>query len=183
MNFVAPSNELFEKAILHLKKEISSLRIGRATPSLVEDITVDAYGTKQGLRAVASITVQDAKTLLIEPWDKSVIGDIDTALRNSDLGINPVNDGKLIRLPLPELTHDRRQELIKVLHTKLEDARIAVRKVREDIRKQIEAAEKAKEISEDERFTQSDELETLVRENNDKIKAIGADKEKEITTV
>lgn len=183
MNFVPESKMQFDKAIDHLKQELTALRTGRATPAIVEDIMVEAYGTKQGLKAVASITVQDAKTLVVEPWDKSVLADVEAGIRNSDLGINPVNDGKLIRLPLPELTQDRRQELIKVLHKKLEEARIAVRKVREDVRKQVETAEKDKEISEDEKFTQFDELEKLVKEYNDKIKTIGEEKEKDITTV
>lgn len=183
MNFVPESKIDFDKTIDHLKQELTALRTGRATPAIVEDIMVEAYGSKQQLKAVASITVQDAKTLVVEPWDKSVLADVENGIRNSDLGINPVNDGKLIRLPLPELTQDRRQELIKVLHKKLEEARIALRKVREDVRKQIETAEKNKEISEDEKFTQFDELEKLVKEYNDKIKTIGEEKEKDITTV
>ena len=173
----------FDKAVDHLKHELTALRIGRATPAIVEDITVLAYGTKQQLKAVASITVQDAKTLIVEPWDKSILADVENGLRKSDLGINPINDGKLIRLPLPELTQERRQELIKVLHSKLEEARIAVRKTREEVRRQVETAEKNKEISEDEKFTQFDALEAMVKDYNEMIKMIGAEKEKDITTV
>jgi len=175
--------EQFEKSIDHLKQEITSLRTGRATPAIVEDIMVEAYDTKQGLKSLASISVVDAKTLAVDPWDKSLLQVIEVALRNSDLGINPVNDGKLIRLPLPDLTTERRQELIKVLHTKLEQARIAVRKIREDVRSEIDKKEKAKEISEDEKFTYQDELEELVKVCNGKIKVIGEEKEKEIQTV
>lgn len=173
----------FEKTIEHLRQEVSSLRTGRATPALVEDIPIEAYGTKQPLKAVASISVADAKTLVVDPWDKSLTQTVEAGIRASDLGINPVNDGKLIRLPLPELTADRRQELVKVLHSKLEQARIAVRKIREDIRSKIEKAEKAKEMSEDERFALQDALEKMVKEYNEQIKTIGEDKEKEITTV
>lgn len=183
MNLVSSQNELFEKSIEHLKKELTSLRIGRATPALVEDIKVVAYGMSQQIKAIASISATDAKTLTIEPWDKTVLGDIESSIRNSDLGINPVNDGKLLRLVLPDLTKDRRQDLIKVLHKKLEEARISVRKVREDIKKQIDNAEKNKEISEDERFTQIDQLDTIVKECNEKVKQIGEEKEKEINTV
>jgi ribosome recycling factor len=177
------SREQIEKTIEHLKSEISSLRTGRATPALIEDIIVLAYGTKQAVKAVASISVEDAKTLVVEPWDKSVIQDIEIGLRNSDIGISPVNDGKKIRLPLPELTQDRRQELVKVLHKKLEEARIAIRKIREDIRGKIEKAEKAKEISEDDRYTLQEDLDKIVKEFNEQIKKIGDDKEKEVMTV
>jgi len=173
----------FDKVIEHLKNDITSLRTGRATPALVEDIVVDAYGSKQPLKTLASINVQDAKTLAIDPWDKSVIQAIDTAIRNSQLGINPVNDGKLIRLPLPDLTKDRREELIKVLHQKLETARISIRKVREEIRDDIDKREKNKEMSEDEKYNLQDELERWVKEHNEKIRMIGEEKEKEITTV
>ena len=180
---IGQHREHFEKTIEHLKSEISTLRTGRATPALVEDVTVEAYGVKQPLKAVASISVADAKTLTIDPWDKGLIQAVELAIGNSQLGINPVNDGKLIRLPLPELTQDRRQELIKVLHTKLEQARIAVRKIREDVRKEIDKAEKDKEIGEDEKYTLQDELEKLVKEYNDRMKEMGENKEKEIVTV
>jgi len=183
MNIVKSSQESFDKGIEFLKQDISSLRTGRATPALVEDITVEAYGTKQPLKAVASISVADAKTINVDPWDKSLSQAIENAIRNSDVGINPVNDGKLIRLPLPELNAERRQELIKVLHKKLEQARVSLRKIREDVRNEIDKAEKAKTISEDEKFNEQDDLEKLVKEYNDRVKEIGDEKEKEITTI
>lgn len=173
----------FDKVIDHVKHDIASLRTGRATPAIVEDIQIEAYGMRQPVKALASISVLDAKTLSIEPWDKSVIQALDKGLRESNLGINPVNDGKMIRLPLPELSHDRRQELIKVLHQKLEAARISLRKVREDVRDAIEKAEKDKQISEDDKFKMQDAVEKMIKEYNDKIKAIGEEKEVEITTI
>lgn len=173
----------FDKAIEHFKQDISSLRTGRATPAIVEDIPVEAYGTRQPLKSVASISVADAKTLNIDPWDKSLMQAVETGLRNSPLGINPVNDGKLIRLPLPELTAERRADLIKVLHQKSEAIRIVIRKTREDARAEIEKKEAAKEIGEDEKFSMFDEIEKMVKEYNDKVKAIGEEKEKEITTI
>lgn len=175
--------EQFDRCIDHLKGELNSLRTGRAAPALVEDITIEAYGTKQQLKAVASISVQDAKTLAVDPWDKTLMSLVEAAIRASDLGINPVNDGKLIRLPLPELTHDRRQELIRVLHKKLEDCRISIRKIREDLRGLIDKSEKAKEISEDEKFKEQDELEKIVKEYNEKVKRIGDEKEIEIKII
>ena len=183
MTIVEVHKPLFQATLDHLLQDISTLRTGRATPALVEDIVVVAYGSKQPLKAVASISVLDAKTIAIEPWDKSIVKDIEAALHSSPLGISPVNDGKMIRLPLPDLTSDRRQELIKVLHQKLEHARIGVRKVREDARKSIDKAVDAGDISDDEKFKLQDDLETLVKEFNEKIKTIGAEKEVDIQTV
>lgn len=176
-------SEQFEKAIEHLRVEASGLRTGRATPALVEDVMVEAYGTKQQLKALASISVADAKTINVQPWDKSVLADIEAGIRNSSLGFNPVNDGELIRIILPELTSERRAELIKVLHTKLEQARITIRRVREEVRGEIDKAAKNKEIGEDEKYKYQDDLEKIVKEYNEQIKKIGEEKEKEINTV
>ncbi len=183
MSLIDQHQEQFQQVIEHLRKEISNLRTGRATPALVEDIMIEAYGTKQPLKAVASISVQDAKTIAVEPWDKGLVMAVESGIRASQLGISPVNNGKLILLPLPDLTQERRQELIKVLHQKLEVTRIAVRKVREEVKGLIESAEENKEIGEDEKFKQLDDLEKLVKEYNDKIKTVGEEKEKEINTI
>lgn len=183
MNIVQVNKTLFDDAIEFLKRDISGLRTGRATPALVEDIAIEAYGTRQPLKSVASISVADAKTLNIEPWDKSLMQAVETGIRASSLGINPVNDGKLIRLPLPTLTSERRAELIKVLHQKLEAAKISLRKVREEIRDQIEGAEKNKQISEDEKFKYQDDLEKMVKDYNDAVRKVGEEKETEITTI
>lgn len=183
MTMTDQHNEQFNKVVDFFKHEISGLRTGRATPALVEDILIEAYGTKQPLKAVASITVADAKTINVQPWDKSILQSIEAGLRNSGIGLSPVNDGQLIRLILPELTQERRTELIKVLSQKLENARIAVRKIREDVRDEIDKSEKAKEIGEDEKYKLQDGLEKVVKEYNEKIKQIGEEKEKEINTV
>lgn len=183
MNIAKSSVESFEKSLDFLKQDISSLRTGRATPAIVEDVFVEAYGTKQSLKSVASISVADAKTINVDPWDKGLMQAVETAIRNSDLGISPVNDGKLIRISLPDLSTERRQELIKVLHKKLEQARIAMRKIREDVRDEIDKQEKNNDISEDEKYAEQDELEKVVKDYNDRVKEIGEDKEKEITTV
>lgn len=173
----------FDKAIDYFKQDISSLRTGRATPAIVEDIPVEAYGSRQPLKAVASISVADAKTLNIDPWDKGLMQAVETALRNSPLGISPVNDGKLIRLPLPELTAERRADLIKVLHQKSEAARIALRKIREEARGEVEMLAEEKSIGEDEKFKLFDEIEKMIKDYNEKVKMIGEDKEKEINTI
>ena len=173
----------FTAVIDFLKNDITQLRTGRASVAMVEDIAVEAYGSRQPLKATASITVSDAKTLAIEPWDKGLLQAVEKGIRDSGIGVNPVNDGRLIRVTLPELTSERRAELVKVLHQKLEHARISIRKVREDVRELILGEEKDKSISEDDKFRLQDELEKMVKEFNDEIKKIGESKEKEITTV
>lgn len=183
MNYILIYKEEFSKAIEYLKNDISSLRTGRATPALVEDISIEAYGTRQPLKHVAAISVADAKTLNVVPWDKTVMKAVEDGIRMSQLGINPVNDGKVIRLSLPELNVERRQELIKVLHQKLENGRIAIRKVREEVKNTVEQAEKDKEIGEDEKFKQLEELDKMIKDYNDKIKEIGEKKETEINTI
>lgn len=175
--------EQFTAVIDFLKSDIATLRTGRASAAMLESITVEAYGSRQGIKAVASVSIADAKTIVLEPWDKSLMGAIEKGVRDSGLGINPINDGKVIRLILPDLTSERRQELVKVLHQKLEQARISLRKVREEVREVILQEEKKKSISEDEKFRFQDDLEKMVREFNDEIKKIGEAKEKDITTV
>ncbi len=183
MSIIDSYKEQFSKTIEFLKQDISGLRTGRASASIVEDVMVEAYGSFQPLKAVASISIADAKTINVEPWDKSLMQAVETGIRNSDVGINPVNDGKLIRLPLPDLTAERRQELIKVLHKKLEEARIAIRKIREEVRQSIDKAEKAKEMGEDEKFSLQEKLEEIVKDYNEQVKDIGEKKEKEIATI
>jgi len=173
----------FVQAIDHLKSEVSQLRTGRASTAMVEGITVEAYGSRQPVKAVGTIMVADPKTLTIEPWDKSLLQALEKGIRDSGIGINPVNDGKLIRLSLPDLTSERRQELVKVLNQKLEQGKISIRKVREEVREMIAMEEKDKSISEDEKFRLQEELEKMVKGYNDELEKIGEGKEKEIMTV
>jgi len=173
----------FIKIIEFLKTDITGLRTGRASAAMVENVMVEAYGTRQPLKATASISIADPKTLVLDPWDKSLLGAVEKGVRDSGLGINPVNDGRVIRLNLPELTVERRQELIKILHQKLEQARISVRKVREEARDLITSEEKDGNISEDDIFRVFEDLEKIVKEYNDKIKEIGEKKEGEINTI
>lgn len=173
----------FNQVVEFLKKDIASLRTGRANTAIVEDLPVFAYGVRQPMKAVGSINVPDAKTVSIEPWDKSLLAEIEKAVRESNLGINPVNNGGQIILAMPELTSERRQELIKVLHQKLEQARISIRKIREEARDKIVRAESDKEISEDEKYRWQEDLDKLVKEYNEKIKEMGDKKEKEINIV
>lgn len=173
----------FDKVIEFLKKDIVGLRTGRANVAMVEDISIEAYGTYQALKALASISVADAKTLNIEPWDKTVLGHIEKGIRDSGIGVSPVNDGRLIRVILPDLTTDRRRELTKVLHEKLENARVSLRKVRQEVREMVEMEEDNKSISEDEKFKLFEDLEKTVKDFNDQIKEVGEKKEAEINTI
>ena len=173
----------FDKAIEFLKTDISGLRTGRANTALVESVMVEAYGTRQQLKAVASVSVADSKTLNIEPWDKSLLSAVEKGIRDSGIGVNPVNDGRLIRVTLPELTVERRAELVKVLHQKLENARIAIKKIREEVKNMIVEEEKNKGISEDERYHLQEQLDEMVKKYNEDVKAVGENKETEITNV
>lgn len=173
----------FDSAIAFFKEDISGLRTGRTSAAIVEDIMVEAYGTHQTLKSLASINIPDAKTVNIEPWDKSVLSAVEKAIRDSGIGLNPVNTGSQIRLSLPELTSERRQELIKVLHQKEEGARIAIRKVREDVKEMVKAAEADNEVTEDEKYRLQEDLERVVKEYNDKVKEIVVKKEAEINTI
>lgn len=173
----------FTQAIEFLKTDVSQLRTGRATAAMLDSITVEAYGSYQPLKATGTINVADAKTITIEPWDKGMLQAIEKGVRDSGLGINPVNDGKLIRLTLPELTSERRVELLKILNQKLEAGRISVRKVREEAREMILSEEKEKNITEDQKFKLFEDLEKMVKDFNDQIKKVGDQKEEEITKV
>lgn len=174
---------LFDKALDHLKGELTSIRTGRANASMVEGLKVEAYGSEQELKNLANVSVPDSQTVQIEPWDEGVVKMIEKAILDSDLGISPNTAGKIIRLAVPALTEDTRKDLVKVIGKRVEEARISVRNVREDVKKEIEQMEKDKDISEDERYKMQEELDKLVGEMNSKIEELGKDKEAQIMTV
>lgn len=180
MSFITEAKPNFEKAIEHLQQELTSVRTGRAHASLVEGLQVEAYGVMQPLKSLAGISTPDAKTLQIEPWDASVVQNIESAIMKSSIGINPNVDGKTIRLVMPMMTEEDRQRLVKVVKEKAEDARIAVRQVREETKKKIE---KQEGVGEDMIRDQVADLEKVVKEYNEKIGAIAAKKETDITTI
>jgi len=173
----------FSHALEHFQKELQSLRTGRASVALVEGIKVEAYGQSMELKAVASITTPDAKTVQIEPWDKTVTKDIEKALVDASLGMQPTVAGTVIRMVMPPMTEEGRKNLTKVLHQKEEQAKIGVRNVREKIKSAITHDEKEKNISEDERHKQLEHLDKVVAEWNAKIEKIAKDKEQEILTI
>lgn len=173
----------FEQALEHFSIEASKIRTGRANPSLVESISVDYYGTRTPLSQIASISIPEARQILIQPWDKNAITLIEAAIRESDIGLNPGTDGQGIRLILPALTEDRRKELVKMLNTKAEEARISIRSTREDVWKALLDGEKQGLVTEDEKFSGKDELQKVVDEYNQKLEVLRKKKEEEILTV
>lgn len=144
-------NDEMNKSIKHFEHELLSIRSGRAHPSIVEDVKVSCYGGESDLplKNLASISTPDARSILIQPWDQGIIPDIEKAIKESDLGITPLNDGNVLRLQLPEMSSDRREELIKLLGKKLEECRVSVRSVRKNYHNFIRDSEKEKTISED----------------------------------
>jgi len=173
----------FEQVVEFFKSELSSLRTGRANAALVEDIPVEAYGSMMNMKGVGSILVPDAKTIIVEPWDKSLTKEIEKAIRNAPIGVNPVVDGTRIRITLPPLTEESRRELVKIVGKKAEEAHIGVRGVREQAKDELTRMEKEKEITEDERFRLQEALETTVKIWNDKIRELAAEKEQEVMTI
>lgn len=173
----------FQKAIDHLKEELAAMRTGRAHPALVEKVMVDAYGTMTPLKGVGSVTIPDAKTISIEPWDANLVKNVEKALVDAQLGMNPTVQGKVIRLVMPAMTEERRKELVKIVKEKSEDTRKAVRAVREKIREKVGEMEKAKQVTEDDRFKAQDELDKMAKEFSAVIEKMIEEKEKEIMTV
>ena len=165
------------------KKDISSLRTGRANPSILDSVLVEAYGAKTPLNGLASISVPEARSIVITPWDKSITKDIERAVVGADLGINPVNEGDKIRLVVPQLTEENRKELVKKLNEKMETSRISLRQVRDDIKELIDAAFKSKSMSEDDKFRFLKELDEEIARQNDELKKLKEKKQEEIMTI
>jgi len=171
------------KVFEHLKSEYSRLQVGRASAALVDALMVDAYGSKQPLKAVASISVPDARTVQIQPWDKSQLAAIEKAIQQSDLNLNPVNDGVFVRLTLPPLTEERRKDLSKVVHRLAEESRISVRNVRQKAHDKVKEMEKNKELTEDQVKSFQKKLQDKVDATNLEIEKMSKSKENDIMTV
>lgn len=172
-----------DNAVTHMKSELNAIRTGRANPALVENIQVDYYGTKTPLLQLASISAPDPRCILIQPWDKNALKDIEKTLQTSSLGINPVNEGNAIRLPIPPLTEERRKDLVKVVNQKTEEAKVSVRNIREEIWRQLKEQKTKGTISEDDMYAQQKKLQELVDGYNKQIKEMGEGKEQEIMTI
>lgn len=158
---VKPFETKMEKSLESLREEFSNIRAGRANPHLLDKLRVDYYGTPSAIQAVANISVPEARIIQIQPWESKMIKEIEKAIINSDLGLTPSNDGKVIRLVFPELTEERRKELVKDVKKKAENARVALRNIRRDANDLIKKAAKASEISEDEQKTIEDEIQKM----------------------
>ena len=172
-----------QKAVEALKQDVTSIRTGRASSALIERITVDYYGTPTPINQVASISVPEARLLVIQPWDRKMLIDIEKAIQKSDLGINPNNDGQVIRLAIPPLNEERRRDMVKTLHKKLDEHKVAVRNVRRDAQDKLRDREKKKEVSEDELKRSTDRLQKLTDRYIDEMDKVGKSKELEILEV
>lgn len=181
--YVQNNQEELNKATEYFKKDISSLRTGRANASVLDNVFVDAYEAKNPLSSVASISVADARCLLIAPWDKSISKNIEKALVEADLGLSIVNEGDKIRATVPMMTEENRRDLVKTLNEKTEKAKVSIRQLRDEIKASIEEAAGAKEFGEDDKFRYIREMEDVIAKKNDEIKEIRDKKEKDIMTI
>lgn len=174
------AEERMQKAVDHLRHELSTLRTGRASTGLFEGIKVDYYGSPTSLHQVANISVPEARLVVIQPWEKKMLNVIEKAIQASDLGLNPLNDGQVIRLPIPAMTDERRKDMVRLVHKITEESRIAVRNVRRDSNEKIKKAEKASEISKDNSADAVDTIQKMTDEYIVKLDELQTHKEKEI---
>jgi ribosome recycling factor len=180
---MAQARTRMEKAVDDFRKELAALRTGRANVALLDHIRVDYHGTPMPVNQLGALSVPEPTLIIISPWDPSAASMIDKAIRTSDLGLNPATDGKIVRVPIPALTEERRKDLVKHLHKVLENHRTAVRNIRRDIKEAVEKLEKEKKISEDEKKRTLEELEKVTHQETKKIEDLSATKEKEIMEV
>jgi len=180
---MAQARTRMEKAVDDFRKELATLRTGRANASILDNIRVDYHGTPMPVNQLGTVTVPEATLLVISPWDPSVVPLIDKAIRTSDLGLNPTTDGKVVRVPMPSPTEERRKEIVKHLHKVLENHRTAVRNIRRDIKEAIDKLEKDKKISQDEQKRSLEELEKVSHAETKKIEDLSAMKEKEVMEI
>jgi ribosome recycling factor len=182
-DIMSDTKKNMDSVVAHLKEELVAIRTGRANAALVDTLIVSYYGSTVPLKQMASVTVPDAASIVIQPWDKQSLGDIELAIRNSSLGLNPVNEGNQIRLVLPPLTEERRLELVKSIHEKAEAAKVALRTVRKDAWENVQKQVKAGDLTEDDRYSYEDDLNKVIEGYNKQIDEVIADKEKEVKTV
>jgi ribosome recycling factor len=172
-----------DRAIEALKRDLNSLRTGRATPSLIENVSVDYYGVPTPLKQIASITVPDARAILVQPWDKQSLREIEKSLMKSEMGFNPSNDGNMITVPIPPLNQERRQDMVRLLKRKLEDGKVSVRNVRREGLENLRKLERDKAVSQDEGRRAQDQLQKMTDGHTKVIDQVGVSKEAEILQV
>ena len=172
-----------EKAVDDFRKELASVRTGRANAAILDHVRVDYHGTPMPVNQLGNVTVPDASMLMITPWDPSAVPLIDKAIRSSDLGLNPTTDGKVVRVPIPAPTEERRKELVKHIHKALENHRTAIRNIRRDVKEAIDKLEKEKKISQDEQKRSLEELDKVSQAETKKVEDLCSSKEKEVMEI
>ena len=172
-----------EKNLNHFKEELSSFCVGRAAPMVVENILVEYFGVPTPLKQISNISIPDPKTIAIQPWEKGQLKEVEKAIVDAQTGMTPVNDGAVIRLNVPQPTEEGRRDLVKKLHSKLEEARIEVRKFRDDLWKEVKDLEKSGDLTEDDKFDLKDEIQKIVDEANGELKKRAEEKEEEVMKV
>lgn len=172
-----------EKAVDAMRREFTAVRTGKATPALLDTVRVDAYGSKMPLSQVATVSAPEARMLVVQPWDKGLMKAIEKAIQESELGLNPANDGNIIRVPVPALNEERRRDMVKLLHKLAEEGRVAIRHARQEANKDIKKKQAAHEISEDDAHRQTDQVQKLTDEYIAKIDQLLKSKEHEVMEV
>jgi ribosome recycling factor len=172
-----------EKALEALRRDFSGVRTGKASPALLDTVRVDAYGSPTPLNQVASVSAPEARLLVVQPWDRGLMPAVEKAIRESDLGLNPSNDGKVIRVPIPALTEERRKEYVRLLHKMAEEGRVVVRHARKEANDRIKARQKGGDLSEDEARREQDEVQKLTDSYIDRIEELLKHKEAEVMEV
>jgi ribosome recycling factor len=181
--FLSELKSKSEKSLEALRKEMGRVRTGRASLAILDGVRVNYYGAPTPLAQVASLSVPDARTILIQPWDSKVLGEIEKAIQKSDLGLTPLNDGKVVRINIPPLTEERRKELVKVIKRMEEECKVALRNLRREANEQLKTAKKDKQISEDDQFKSQDEVQKLIDKLIQKAEEIVKAKEKEVLEI
>ena len=181
--FIADGNRRMDQAVEHLRRDLTGIRTGRASPALIENLNIDYYGQPTPLKQIAGISAPEARLLLIQPWDKEALPDIEKAIVASDLSITPSNDGNVIHLPIPQLSEDRRRDLVRIVKQKTEDARVAVRNIRRDVHDDLRELVNEKEVSEDEFHRSEETLQKTTDSHVEAIDKLGQQKEAEVMQV
>ena len=180
---LAQAKTRMEKAVEDFRKDLASIRTGRANVGLLDQVRVDYHGTPMAINQLGTMSVPDPAMIVISPWDPTAVAMIDKAIRTADLGLNPTNDGKVVRVPIPPLTEERRKDLVKNMHKVLENHRTAIRNIRRDVKEAVEKLEKEKKMSEDDKKRSLDELEKLTHSETKKIEDLAATKEREVLEI
>jgi ribosome recycling factor len=183
MPTIEDAKQRMEDALEAIRREFATVRTGKATPALLDTVRVDAYGSKMPLNQVATVHTPDPSLLVVQPFDKTLLGDVEKAIQSADLGLNPGNDGNVIRVPIPPLNEERRKEYVKVLHKMAEEGKVSIRHARRVVRDELHKKVKDHEIGEDEGHRREDALEKLTHDYTDKIDGLLKHKEQEVMAI